>query len=200
MRRTILLLTAGLFLAPLTLSATIINLGVVSFDNLIPDGASPGVNVFDIGLYTGALNSLPPDFPDVSETSLLNAVLTVDEVGGVMDQFDLGTISPGVFTPPSSIQFATTVMFTDATLTATLDNPVFTLSDGSTFTAASADISATILPSSGSTLQAGTDLAIITTTDTPSATPEPGTLALAGFAAAILVLARVRTVRNGARL
>jgi hypothetical protein len=61
--------------------ATIINLGVISLDTLIPAGSAPGVNVFTINNFTGDPASggfaLPPDFPVLTDAAFLNARLTV---------------------------------------------------------------------------------------------------------------------------
>ena len=68
----------------------------------------------------------------------------------------LGDIGPGVFNPPSaSPNSAIQSHSRDATLTATLDYTSLELDDGSTFTA-DPNISATILPSMGRDLAAGT--------------------------------------------
>lgn len=166
-------------LIPAVASAGTIALGVFSFDNLIPDGDTPGVNVFDISNYTGSFD-LPPDLPVGTGVTLQGAVLIVDLDGGGSQQINLGDIGPGVFTPPDADAFTDTINFTDATLVATLDVTNFQLADGSTFTA-DPDISVTILPSSGNDLVAGTDFALITASSETTATPEPATAQLAGI-------------------
>jgi hypothetical protein len=161
-----------------------IGLGVASFDNLIPDGATPGVNVFDIYNFTGATWDLPPDFPASDELSLDDVILTLEGDLGTQ-QFDLGDIGPGIFNPPPSIEFSDTIDFTSATLTATLSESLINLYDGSTFTPYSETVVATILPSSGNDLVAGTDFQVITASDQApaSATPEPSTASMIAFTA-----------------
>jgi hypothetical protein len=186
-----LLLFAAMFI-PASAIASTINLGVFSFDNLIPDGATPGVNIFDIGNFTGAFD-LPPDLPVATSVTLQNAVLTVDIDGGGSQQITLGDIGPGVFTPPDAAEFTDTIAFTDAKLTATLDITNLTLDDGSTFTA-DANISAIILPSGGPDLAAGTDFALITAASQAAVTtPEPSTAPLlAAFSGALVTALFVR--------
>ena len=176
----------GALLLPAAAGASTVDLGVFSFDNLIPDSGTPGVNVFDIANLTGGAWSLPPDFPVVTDLTLQSATLTLDGSGGPM-QISLGDIAPGLFTPPASVQFADTTTFTGATLTASLSDPVLDLFDGSTFTSASVTVTATILPTLGDTLQAGTAFVVITASD-ESATPEPATAALLGVAMLALAL------------
>src|SRR5580658_962477 len=113
--RQILLIAA--LLSPASAAAEMVNLGLFSFDNLIPDGDTPGVNVFDISNYTGAFD-LPPDLPVATGVTFQNAVLTVDFDGGGSQIVDLGDIGPGVFSPPEAAEFVDTTNFTDATLTA----------------------------------------------------------------------------------
>lgn len=177
MRHFIWFLCCCALFIPATVSADTVALGVLSFDNPIPDGTTPGVNVFDITNYTGAFD-LPPDLPVATGVTFQNAVLTVDIDGGGSEQIDLGDIGPGVYSPSADDEFTDTINFTDATLTATLDVTSLQLDDGSTFTA-DPDILVTILPSSPPDLIAGTDFAIITASsaEAPS-TPEPGTAAL----------------------
>jgi hypothetical protein len=175
---------SALLLFPAAAGATTIDLGFISFDNLIPDSSTPGVNVFDIYNFTGATWSLPPDFPVISEITLLSATLTLDGSGGPM-VISLGDIVPGMFNPPASDEFTDTETFTSATLTATLSGQVLDLFDGSTFTPASETVTAAILPSSGDTLQANTDFAVITASG-ESDIPEPATAAL--LSAALLAL------------
>jgi len=181
------------FLIPAPAFASTVNLGVFSFDNLIPDGATPGVNVFDISNYTGAFD-LPPDLPVATGVTLQNAMLNldIDDIdGGGSVQIVLGDIGPGVFTPANAAEFSDTIAFTDATLTATLDNTSLTLDDGSTFTA-DPNISVTILPSTGVDLAAGTDFAIITAAAAVT-TPEPSTAwLLAAFSGALVAALVVR--------
>jgi hypothetical protein len=191
-----LLLFASL-LTPVSAIGGTVSLGVFSFDNLIPDGATPGVNVFNISNYTGSFD-LPPDLPVATGVTLQNAVLNVDIDGGGSVQIMLGDIGPGVFTPPDAAEFTDTIAFTDATLTATLDNISLILDGGSAFTA-DPSISATILPSTGPDLAAGTDFAIITASEAGATTPEPSTAPLlavvAGASVAALTVRRRKTLK-----
>ncbi len=173
-------------------SANTIALGVLSFDNLIPDGATPGVNVFDIANFTGATWGLPPDFPVSDELSLLNATLTLEGDLGTQEVV-LGEIDPGIFSPPMTAEFSDTINFTSATLTATLSESVINLYDSTTFTPYTETVTASIVPSSGNDLIAGTDFAVITVSD-QAATPEPATGATLG-GALLLVSAIARRKR-----
>lgn len=151
------------------------SIGVISFDNLIPPGSGPGVNVFDISNFTGDPGlggfALPPDFPVFTSLTFLSVSLTVDD-GVSPFTIVLGDIGPGSFSPTDPVQFADTVNFVSATLTATLSQTSLLLFDSSTFNAGSPTITVQILPSSGPFLQAGTDFAVISVSDT---VPEPGT-------------------------
>ena len=63
MRQRVLLTAALLIgISPGLLRADVLNLGVISFDNLIPAELGPGVNAFDISNFTDSSFFLPPDF------------------------------------------------------------------------------------------------------------------------------------------
>jgi hypothetical protein len=119
-KRYITLFLASVLLMAAPANAGTIALGVFSFDNLIPDGATPGVNVFDVANFTGATWGLPPDFPVSDELTFQDVTLTLEGDMGTQ-QFDLGDIDPGIFNPPSTIEFSDTINFTSATLSATLN-------------------------------------------------------------------------------
>jgi hypothetical protein len=188
MRRLLGAVFSALLFFSAVASAEIVDLGVFSFDNLIPAGATPGVNVFDISNFTGATWSLPPDYPVVTELTLQDAMLTLNGSGGPQ-QISLGDIAPGLFTPPSSVQFVDTETFTSAILTGMLSDTSLSLFDGTSFTAASPTFSATILPSIGSDLTAGVDFAVISASGQASSTPEPTTAAL--LTGGLLLLATI---------
>ena len=75
------------FLSPAAAFATLVNLGVLSFDVLIPgDVGSPGTNVFDAANLTGDPSvggfALPPDFPVYTAVTFKNSILTLWSGGG----------------------------------------------------------------------------------------------------------------------
>ena len=153
-----------------------INLGFLSYDVLIPGGPGPGIDVFTISNLTGDPGTggfaLPPDFPALTFLTLSNSSLTV-VIGGIPQMISLGDIAPGSFSPVS-LQFPDSTMITSATFTATLSPSTLLLSDGTTFVA-NAAIDILLVPASGSTLVAGSDLALLSATNS-TATPEPATL------------------------
>ena len=175
-----LLLSVALFIAssPGLLWADSLNLGVVSFDNLIPAGLSPGVNAFDISNFTDISFALPPDFPSVTPVTLKNSTLKL--FGSTTQILALGDIGPGFLSPAAS--FPDTVDFSSAEFTADLDVTTFLLSGGGTFTANSAAIDVFLNPSSGANLVAGIDFALITVSNEPTAIPEPASWSLLALA------------------
>jgi hypothetical protein len=184
------------FFAPTALSANTVYVGVASFDNLIPAGPGPGVNVFNIFNYTGDPGSggfaLPPDFPVFTNLTFLNSSLTLDDGISPFTVF-LGDIGPGQLNPSEPVQFPDTTNFLSATLTATLSQTSLALFDSSIFNAFSPTLTVQILPSSGPFLQAGTDFAVISVSDAPSV-PEPGTVLLTFLG--ILAVAAVATYKT----
>jgi hypothetical protein len=184
--RAALLLLVVLLLPTLALGDTF-NIGLISYDVLIPgDANTPGTNVFNISNFTGDPASggfaLPPDFPVIDALTFLNSSLTLMN-GGSPLVIPLGDLGPGVLSPTDPLQFPATSLFTGAIFTATLSQTSFLLSDGSTFVAGSSTISAAVLPSSGTSLAAGIDFAVITVSNVP----EPNSALLLGAAAAILI-------------
>jgi hypothetical protein len=154
-----------------------INIGIISFDLLIPSsGGSPGVNVFNITNFTGdpltGGFALDPDFPIFTPLGLLGATLTLNS-GGLLPIISLGTIDPGQFTSPASIQFSDSTLFTSAVFAATLSQPNFVLADGTAFLADTSSVVATMVPS-GSSLAAGSDFAIISVTGSSVTGPDNG--------------------------
>ena len=114
-----------------------VNLGFITFDVLSPaTGTTPGVNVFNITNLTGdpllSGFALPPDFPVVTSVIFLDSTLTLDD-GGPLPGISLGSIDPGPFTPPGSLQFPDTTAFTSVIFSATLNQTSLLLADGTTF-------------------------------------------------------------------
>jgi hypothetical protein len=194
MRHWILNFASLLLFLPAIAPAGTINLGLLSFDNLIPAGDSPGVNVFDLGNFTGPAWSLPPDFPVITELAFQNSMFDLVGSAGSLHIL-LGDIGPGLLNAPSSLQFPDTATFTVATFSATLSNPFLQLADGSAFTAATGTISATLVPSLGDTLLPG-DFAILSASDA-TASPEPGTSALIIGGLGLLVPATLKRRKKG---
>lgn len=186
------------------LYAETLNLGVISFDSLIPGAPGlPGINGFTFSNFTGDPATggfaLPPDFPSLTGVSFTSGSVSLN-AGGPPLVFALGDIGIGSFNP-IDLQFPDTVNFSAAVFSAGLDQTTFLLADGNIFVATSPALSVTFLPSSGSALVPGVDLALITVSGTlqaPGAVPEPATLLqvllLAPFIV-IKVLKKTRPVR-----
>jgi hypothetical protein len=178
-RRVVLVLAAVLF-ASAVARADQIPIGLVSFDVFIPASATgPGTNAFDIFNFTGPTFG-PTVGPPYAADSLTfdNATLTVNFQGGSSQVINLGNIGPGELLDSMGnpvVQFPSTDSFTSAMFAATLSPASFMLSDGTTFRAR-ASVSADVVPSSGSSLQAGVDLAVINAV----VVPEPNTFVLVG--------------------
>ena len=157
-------------------------IGQISFDNFLPASPPvPGTNAFNLTNFTGGIPVASPLFFNNSSFSLQPA-------SGNPINVPLGNLGPGPLldlngNPLFSLQFADTTTFSSATFAGTLSQTTFLLSNGVTATLiGSPMISATILPSSGSTLNAGVDFAVLTVTaSVPRTTiPEPGTVLLLG--------------------
>jgi hypothetical protein len=135
-----------LLFLPISLFASTINLGVVSFDTLVPgSGGTRGVNVFDISNLT-SVNALPPDFPVID--IFLSSSLTLTDSGGNSTAINLADIVSGGLDPTKPVEFADTFFFSSAVFTPNLSQLSFLLSDGTTFTADSAVLTAQLLASS----------------------------------------------------
>jgi hypothetical protein len=83
---------------------------------------------------------------------------------------------PGFYSS-TLVEFPDTVQFSSALFSATLNSTDLVLDDGSGFVAASDQITALLLPASGNSLVAGTDLQLIEVSSV-SSVPEPGSLVL----------------------
>lgn len=169
-----------------------INIGLLSYDLLIP-GPS-GVNAFTLNNFTGdpvaGGFALPPDFPVYDFLNFQGGTLTLTS-GGPLTVL-LGNIAPGTFDSLGSLEFPDTTVFTSALFTATLSQANLLLSDGSTFVADSPDITLTLLPSSGPSLVAGADLAVLSVTG--YIVPEPASFLLLGTG--LLTLITVSRIRR----
>ena len=180
----------------LPLCGSTINVGLISFDNLIPGApGAPGVNVFSINNFTGNPGSggfaVPPDFPIFTSVILQNVSLTL--AGSAGPSFiPLSDLGPGSYTP-NEFKFPETTTFSSAIFTATLNTTVLSLSDGTVFSASSSTVVATLLPSSGLSLGPGVDFVLVQISGT-SSVPEPSGLSL--FAAALGVVWCLRLRRR----
>jgi hypothetical protein len=180
MKRHIIFMLASVLLASAVARADQITVGLLSFDVFIPSsGTTPGVNAFDIFNFTGPVYGPTVGPPYAADPLTLdNASLTVDFRGGSSQVIKLGNIGPGELLDSSGnpvVELPSTDVFTSALFTATLSPASFVLSDGTAF-GARAPISVDLTPSSGSSLVAGVDFAVVNATPIP----EPNTLVLLG--------------------
>ncbi|MDE3178379.1 MAG: hypothetical protein KGM47_01865 [Acidobacteriota bacterium] len=195
MKRRVVLILAFMLLGSGLARAGEVTIGLLSFDQLIPaNGSVAGINAFDLYNFTGPTYGPLVGPPYASDSlTFANAKLTVKyelacttpicpHVIAVFTQsLDLGDIAPGELLDTNGnpiAQFPSTYLFLSSTLTATLSPTTFTLSDGTTFTAAGSITAGITLPS-GSFLVAGTDFTAINAEQSSAIpTPEPSTLAL----------------------
>ncbi|MBL8236106.1 MAG: PASTA domain-containing protein [Bryobacterales bacterium] len=164
--------------------AGIIDIGILSFDEFIPAGGSPGINAINLANVTGSY-SLAPDFPAVSSLTFLNSTLTLTPESSAPVILNLGDIGPGFlldsfFNP--LVQAPSDVAYTSVIFNATIAATPLELFDGRFVSPTGTTISASLLPATGSRLLTG-DLTIIRMEfqDAPTAVPEPsfwGVLAL----------------------
>ena len=194
-----LVLTLPLLVAPLA-GADAVNIGLISFDVLNPGGSgSTGVNVFDISNLTGDPGSggfaQQPDFPAYTALSFLGSTLMLMS-SGTPQTINLGTIAGGPVGAISPLEFPDTMVFSSAIFSATLSSPSILLADGTTFTPASTSITAILGPSSGPSLVAGIDFAVVAIGNVP----EPGTFSGGLAAIAALILARKSAIVRASRL
>jgi hypothetical protein len=196
--RIAITLTAFLLL-PIDSYAATIALGGISFNTLIPSGGgAPGVTDFEVDNFTGSF-ALPSDFPVIANLTFQNSELVLTKQGGTQEIIPLGDITPGADTP-NSLDFSSTLNFVSAAFTATLSSQTFVLSDGTTFQAASSQISSAVNPSAGLTLSPDVDSSLIVVSGTSVATtiPEPRSLSLAfiGSASILGILAALQLNRR----
>jgi hypothetical protein len=162
-----------------------INLGVLSFDTLNP-GATDAFTLYN---FTGS-NSLPSDFPVVPDLTFLGATLTVfDTTSSTTTANPVGDQAPG----SSQLAVLASDSYSEADFAATLSQTIFGLSDGTTFQADSDAVSVALLPSSGSSLQADVDFAIISVNGsvvTPPVPESPAWLLLLTAIACVVVRKR----------
>jgi hypothetical protein len=159
-------------------------IGILSFDMLIPGSpSSPGVNTFTIANFTGDPASggfaLPPDFSVLTSVTFLDSTLTLF-MGATSQVVSLGDVAPGVFSSPD-LEFADSALFSSALFSATLGETNLSLSGTSdTFGVDTPAIALSLLPSSGPSLVAGTDLLVLNASGhlVPAPVPEPSTLPL----------------------
>jgi hypothetical protein len=166
-------------------NAVALDLGFISFDNVIPGApGSPGINGFSIFNFTGDF-ALPDSFPSLTAVTFMNATLALS--GPSPETLSLGDLAPGAYDPISlGVTFPDTVVFTSATLAATLSQTTLNLADGSLFTAPSPILTVVLSPSLPPDLTAGVDLALITVS-----TPEPKPASVVLLAMAVFVLWRL---------
>lgn len=175
-------------------NAATVNLGFFSFDSFIPPGpGDPGVNAIGIANLTGAA-ALPPDFAATTGLTFENLEFILD------DGLSLNTITIGDFGPgsdvPDALKLADTLQLVGLTLRARLSQQSFGLSDGTTFQAASRDVSITLLPSSGQFLTPDLDFAVISVESAQGAIPEPATGLLVACAIVSLAIGARRNRLN----
>jgi hypothetical protein len=177
---------------PQIMRADTLTLGLLSFDNLIPSVPGQiGVNAFDVTNLTGD----PSGDPTFTAVTFDNSTLTLPGAAPIA----LGDITAqSFFFNIPAVQFPDTQTFASAEFKATLDVTTFLLSDGvTTFTANSAAVDVLLLPSSGDSLLAGIDSALITVSNASAAVPEPNSwLLLLGI---ILVGAYCKTTSKTRR-
>jgi hypothetical protein len=162
-----------------------IPVGVISYDSFLIAGqdgvATDAFNVFNA---TGSA-SFPPIFPALTAVSFTDATFTLRETDGTTIVVPLGSIDSGPLldnlgNPLFSLQFPDDVAFVSATFAAILNETTLVLSDGSTVEVSDV-ITGTILPSTGASLVAGQDSAVVNASTVVVPTPEPATVGLMGL-------------------
>ncbi len=204
MKRGLLLAAFLCFAAilPGVAHANTIALGVISFDPFLPPSPPvPGTNAYNLTNFTGGF-AIDPIFPAATALSFNGAMFVLTPTSGGAITVLLGNVGPGPLLDPMgnplfALQFPDTTTFSSAVFSATLSQTTFLLTNGTTVAVVGSPmITATILPSSGSTLVPGIDFAVLTVNVGPStAVPEPASLLLVG-SGLTFALGRVRRWRK----
>lgn len=195
-----LFLTFFVVIGSLQTQAVPIQIGLLAFDPLVAaDPPDPGTNAFRIYNLTGdpLLGGFasPPDFPAFTPLKFTSAGLSV-VVSSIQQAVALPDIDPGIFSNPD-LEFSGAISIESATFTATVDASVVTLNDGTSWTFTTQQLSATLLPGSGSELAAGIDTVVLALDAVPldlRAVPEPSTVVLMA-AGLTLLLACARRLK-----
>jgi hypothetical protein len=185
----LLVLFALVFMSAGVAKGDTVALGVLSYDVIIPGTVgSVGIDAFTLYNASGAF-SLPPDLPVASDLTFLGATVTPEGLGAS----SYGDQGPGA----SQILFLDSNVFASAVFQATLNQTLFTLSDGTSFQADSNVLTATLLPSNGTALVAGVDSVLLTVSGTPvvTAVPEPSSLLILAGALPLLLMAKRMSLR-----
>lgn len=183
----------ALVLCAVSASADPFPAGFISWDVIFPGNAGQ----FDIVNQTGPNSSAFPDttFPISTTLNLSSLSLSVNFSNSTSETFGSSYFALG----PDGISFdgspipvgGTNPTPTGATLTGSFSPLSITLNDGSSATI-SANFSATIAPSTGTTLSDGDFAVIEATRGTGGNVPEPGTAVLIGSALLCLIPLRKR--------
>lgn len=184
-----LMLAVALTFSQVAAHASLLTAGYISYDVTSPGSSAQ----FDIFNGTGPNSSGDPTFPIATSVNFSSLSLTVDFSDGSMvtepaSYFTLALDGLSYNGSPIGIG-GTSPQPTEAILTGTFSPTTVTLYDGSMDTIGGT-FTATILPSSGSTLADG-DLAVIyASTGGVAPVPEPGSWALLATIVGFIVLSR----------
>jgi RHS repeat-associated protein len=177
--------------------ANSVPIGILSYDVVTPmAGGPPGINALNLIDLTDAF-SLPPDFPVSSTVVFMNATLWVTADAGPPESISLGDVMPGPLlnvsgNPLIALEFPSTTQISSVAFTATMSLTDLELATGSAFTA-DPTVTATLLPSSGSFLNAGDVVPVMAQPAGASTTPELPTGKL--MFAALFLAAMIRVLR-----
>jgi hypothetical protein len=172
----VIIIISWLTVGAIDARASSVQLGVFSFDPLIPGV----IDAFTVNNSTGAFSI--PGFEVVSDVTFTGATLGLSGAPGQ----SWGDLLPGT----SQFAVLDSTVYSMAAFQAELSTTLFTLSDGSHFQADSNVVTAAILPSFGSDLTPGIDFAPITISGSLviAPTPEPASWWLFVGAAVWIVL------------